>query len=135
VKKILKLYHYPQPGDALSCWRELAVSAMAEPRKRRIVRRAVMALVVVVLLPVWYVGAWLAVSRAERDGLAASRTLERAYPVFVPLLRYCESDWPGADLLSRVWWKVNPETDLPDELIIPLIEPSAFAPRRGTISD
>jgi len=77
-------------------------------RRHRIVRRAVMALVVVVLLPIGYVGVWLAISRAEHDGHIGRATVQGIRPAFVPLVRYCESELPGSDVLGEMWWLVNP---------------------------
>jgi len=77
-------------------------------RKRRFARRAV--LVATGLLPVWYVGAWLFVSWTFQDECPfrwASRPFVHVTKVFFPLVKYCESDLPGADLLGRLWWRVN----------------------------
>jgi len=61
-----------------------------------------------VLLVLGYVGTWLAVSRAEHDGYITAQTVQIARPAFAPLVSYGESDRPGAGLLCRLWWLVNP---------------------------
>jgi hypothetical protein len=76
--------------------------------KRRILRRVALTIATVALLPLWYVAAWLTVSRAEHDRLISFSTAQRVRPAFVPLLRYCESELPGSRLLGRTWWYVNP---------------------------
>jgi hypothetical protein len=67
-----------------------------------------MAVGVVVLLPVWYVLAWLTVSRAAGSGLIGSGTANLVSPAFVPLIRYCDQPRPGARSLSELWWRTNP---------------------------
>jgi len=79
--------------------------------RRRIVRRAVMALAVVVLLPVWYVGSWLAISRAQRDRLIHPRTAQKISPAFRPIVDYCDTELPGSNTLRRLWWYLNPYTN------------------------
>src|SRR5262245_60471502 len=75
---------------------------------RRIVRRAVMALAVVVL-PVWYVAAWLAVSRATHDGFISGPMAARLAPVFAPIRHYAgRYSGPGSRELYDAWWAVNP---------------------------
>lgn len=81
---------------------------MAEPRKRRIVRRVLWTFAAVAVLPVWYLAAWLTVSRAEHDRIINFATAQKVRPAFVPLLSYCESDLPGSGVLRRTWWLVNP---------------------------
>jgi hypothetical protein len=65
---------------------------MPATSRRRIVRRTVMALAVVVLLPVWYVAAWLAVSRAAGDGLISRRTVQSVHVYQLPLYEYADAD-------------------------------------------
>ena len=77
-------------------------------RRRRIVRRVLVAAAVPVLLVLGYVGTWLAVSRAEHNGYITFQTVQTARPVFTPLISYGESDRPGAGLLRELWWMVNP---------------------------
>jgi hypothetical protein len=77
-------------------------------RKRRIVRRAVVALAVVVLLSSGYVFAWLIVSRAAHDGYLGPVHVRIARPMFDPLVRFCETDLPAANALCALWWNVNP---------------------------
>lgn len=81
---------------------------MHGPRTRRVVRRIALTLAAVVLLLVWYVGAWLTVSRAEHDRMITAATARKVRPAFVPILKYCDSDLPGAGFLSHLWWSVNP---------------------------
>jgi hypothetical protein len=69
---------------------------MPPTRPRRIVRRAVLVFAGVVLLPVWYVAAWLAVSRAERDGHITYYIGGQIRPAFSPLLSYSEANLPGS---------------------------------------
>jgi len=77
---------------------------MHTTRSRRIIRRAVMALAVVVLLPVWYVGTWLVLSRAAREDMIDGSMTAQIRPAFVPLIWYCNSDLAGAELLHDIWW-------------------------------
>jgi hypothetical protein len=81
---------------------------MAEPRKRRIARRVVLTVATIVLLPVWYVAAWLAVSKATHEGLIKSSTAKVLRPVFAPVLNYTDAELPGASLLHRVWYTTCP---------------------------
>jgi hypothetical protein len=102
-------------------------------RRRRIVRRAVMALAVVLLLPVWYVAAWLAVSRAAHDGMIRPATVLTIRPAFAPLITYCESELPAAAWLRGVWWRINPVTvrhgkSLTGSAGVTWVETSALAP-------
>src|SRR5262245_60269751 len=104
-------------------------------RRRRIARRAMMALAGCVLLIAWYVGAWLAVSRAEHDGIVSKATAQRIRPVFVPLISYCDQEWPASGLLRGLWWRFNPLEPLVEfnGKIIGYIGPvSQLAPRRTT---
>jgi len=81
---------------------------MAEVRKRRIVGRAVMAVAVVVLLPVWYVSAycgmyWLRGKRVVSP--SQSQTLKAT--VFAPLDAYLkDEDAPGSHTIRvfELWW-------------------------------
>lgn len=81
---------------------------MPGSRLRRVVRCAWISAAVLILLPVWYVSAWLTVSRAERDRYISKTTAWTVRPAFAPLLDYCKSDLPGSKLLGRIWWSVNP---------------------------
>lgn len=80
-------------------------------RRRRIVSRSVLALAVVALLVSGYVGAWLAVSRAARDGLIDKPVAKRIATVFSPIVSYCRAEQPGCELLSRLFWTVNPPVE------------------------
>lgn len=77
---------------------------MAGHRQRRIA----LTIAAVILLPVWYVLAWLTISRAERDGHISLALAKKFQPAFVPLLSFCESELPGAGVLGHVFWSVNP---------------------------
>ncbi|MFO1094574.1 MAG: hypothetical protein U0992_14910 [Planctomycetaceae bacterium] len=81
---------------------------MTATRSRRIVRRVVMVLAVVVLLVVWYVGVWVGASRAGKARLISRNTTKVIRPVFEPIISYTDSDRPGAELLFKMWWKLNP---------------------------
>jgi hypothetical protein len=81
---------------------------MPSNRPRRIVRWVLLTLTAVVLLPFWYVGAWLVVSRADCGGHISPAFVQKLRPAFVPLLTYCSSDLPGSRTLCRIWWRVNP---------------------------
>jgi hypothetical protein len=76
----------------------------------RIIRWTVVAVVAPVLLLASYVSAWLCVSRAVHDGHLTVADTNPIRPIFAPLIRYSESELPGAQLLKRLWWKVNPGT-------------------------
>jgi len=77
---------------------------MPTTRRRRIVKRAVMALAGVVLLPVWYVLAWLTWPTIERNSVMS---VPDAAPLFVPIERYCEADLPGSSTLRKWDYEVN----------------------------
>jgi hypothetical protein len=67
-----------------------------------------MVLAVVVWLPVWYVGSWIAVARLTDAGFISLTTAKMVRPAFVPIQLYCESTMPGAETLTQVYWSVNP---------------------------
>jgi hypothetical protein len=99
------------------CWcrRTRRSPALAEGKsvtisnRRRIVRRAVMAVAAFVLLPVGYVALWLAVSAAAGNGLIGEGVARSLRPVFLPLILYCDDmSRPGACRLSELWWRTNP---------------------------
>src|SRR5262245_46063674 len=77
---------------------------MRATRPRRIVRRAVIALAVVVLLVAWYVSAWLLVTHATQRSIIDGSVALRIRPVFEPLRRHAETRYPGASMLSQLWW-------------------------------
>jgi hypothetical protein len=81
--------------------------------KRRTVGRVLLA--VVVLLPAWYVAAWLGVSLAVNHGIVGAGAGEAVRPAFKPLILYCDLRKPGSDTLHRLWWTVsaNPEIESP----------------------
>jgi hypothetical protein len=81
---------------------------MAETRERRIVRRVVLTIAAVVLLPMWYVVAWFSASQAARVGLIDEAMTKRLAVVFAPIRYYSGSELPGAKVLNDVWWKWHP---------------------------
>jgi hypothetical protein len=81
---------------------------MANEHKRRIVRRVGLGVTAVLLLPVWYVAAWLVVSRAAHDRIISAETTMKMRPAFRPIKLYCDADLPGGAALRDLWWKVNP---------------------------
>lgn len=88
--------------------KSISSRAMPVSRSRRIVKCAWISAAVLMLLPVWYVSAWLTVSRAEHDGHISITTAQKIRPAFAPLLDYCESELPASGLLRHIWWSVNP---------------------------
>ena len=77
---------------------------MATKRKRRLVILAIL-----VLLPVWYVGAWFAVSKSGSSGSNVVRTAAVLIsPVFKPIGWYCRAELPGSKWLIDQWWKMHP---------------------------
>lgn len=82
-------------------------------RKRRIVKRVLLALGACVLLLASYVASWVCVSHAGLKRYIASATAEKTRPVFAPIIRYSDSDLPGADALCHLWWFVNPPVMMP----------------------
>ena len=85
---------------------------MLNTRHRRIVRWGLLGVCGILLLPVWYVLTWLAVSRAAGDGLIGNSTATFIRPAFLPLIRYCDQPRPGARTLSELWWRTNPLHEL-----------------------
>jgi hypothetical protein len=83
---------------------------MPAARPRRIVRRAVMALVVVVLLTSGYVssylGSWWLAGRATID---QNQLFKLRETVFYPLELYCLQEWPGGHRLrvTAMWCLVR----------------------------
>jgi hypothetical protein len=76
------------------------MTPMPSARRRRIVRRAVMVLVLAILLPVWYVGSWgLLHWCAGRSVVSWSAFDLLAGTVFRPLESYKYSDRPGSRTL------------------------------------
>ena len=80
---------------------------MPTTRRRRIVRRAVMPLAILPLLLSGYVGSWLVFSMAAQANLVPLGIGSTVVPLFGPLVRYSESDWPGAVQLRALWWRLN----------------------------
>lgn len=64
-------------------------------------------LAVVLMLPVWYVAAWLAVSRVARQGFVSGTVAANVSPAFAPIRRYSGSDLPGGHWLYSSWWRMN----------------------------
>ena len=89
---------------------------MPATRRRRIVRRAVMALAVVVLLVVWYVAAFASVSWSVGAGYISGKTDDvMQHTVFAPLRWYAydDPDKPFANDLRtlRLWCLLQGEAD------------------------
>jgi hypothetical protein len=81
---------------------------VTERRPRRIVRRAVMALAVVMLLAWGYFGVWLASSFAWGAGLMPSWTDAPSRVVFAPFAVYITEGYPGAQRLNAIGaWAVQ----------------------------
>lgn len=81
---------------------------MFNSRRHLVIRYSLLTVGLIVLLPIWYVLAWLAVSRAAGDGLIGNGTVTLVRPVFLPLIRYCDQPRPFAESLSALWWQTNP---------------------------
>jgi hypothetical protein len=81
------------------------------PKARRTLRRALLVLAAIVLLPVVYVASWLGVSRAVNTGLVSVGVGETLRPAYKPLILYCDLKKPGTDTLHRLWWSVSTDTD------------------------
>lgn len=77
---------------------------MLTTRSRRIARRVVLALAAMLLLLVWYVAGWLAVSHAARHWMIDANTTFDIRPFFAPLISYCDNGLPGGAALSDLWW-------------------------------
>jgi hypothetical protein len=74
------------------------------PKKRRRLRWIAVA---TILLPVWYVGAWLlAIVALERGYLPTAYGNYIAIP-FKPLLAYANSELSGADHLKELYCRLN----------------------------
>jgi hypothetical protein len=73
---------------------------MPPTRPRRIVRRAVMVLAGVVLLPVTYVASAVSLSFADAAGWLPDSFWEIATPVYEPLAWAVCSDFPGTDTIE-----------------------------------
>jgi hypothetical protein len=105
---------------------------MSERHKRQIVRRIVLTIAAIVLLPVWYVGAWLVASRADRDGIINYNVGRKTRHFFTPLVSYCNEDRPGAELLIDIWWTINPPPRVfaNSQMMVGVEVWCQFAPRR-----
>lgn len=68
-----------------------------------------MALTIVVLLTVWYVGAWICWPRAwfHIYYRVPPSVLAAVDCFFDPLLWYTRSGYPGGEALSELWWAAN----------------------------
>jgi len=75
---------------------------MPTTRRRRIVRRAVMALAVVVLLASGYVGLWLTCCFAYGAQLTPSWADTPMRVVFAPIALYTSSRYPGSSGVSEI---------------------------------
>jgi hypothetical protein len=77
-------------------------------RKRRIARTVLLILALPLLLLTGYVSTWIAVSKAARENLISSSTALALRPVFAPLIRFSDTEYPGGTGLNRLWWGINP---------------------------
>lgn len=78
---------------------------MISPSRRRIVRRAVMALAVVVLVPVGYVSSCLSFHYAQGADWLPLPVQKTANRIYWPLHIYAMSDWSGAkSYLELIQW-------------------------------
>jgi len=103
------------------------------PRRRRTVRRVALCIAAVLLLPVWYVAAWLAVSRAAHDGYISVNSVAMVRPVFVPLKSYCDAKRPGGAVLRDLWWTVNDSPGSSDPFISGIRAEWLMAPNSESI--
>ena len=80
---------------------------MTNQRRRRIVRRAVMALAVVVLMVSGYVSSYLGIAWAYYTGRVRSDDGTRALlqGIYAPADKYADSDLPlSAEMYAFRWW-------------------------------
>jgi hypothetical protein len=78
---------------------------MPTTRRRRIVRRAAIAVAVVALLPVWYVSAALTITVAHAAGWIPGRYMIQGSTiqvVFRPLNAYTEANLPGTGRINQM---------------------------------
>ena len=75
---------------------------MPPTRPRRIVRRAVLVLVVAVSLPVGYIGSVMMFCFADRAGLLPAGVYNIAFVVYDPLERYLAARYPGTDAIMKL---------------------------------
>jgi hypothetical protein len=74
---------------------------MSESRKRRIVKRAVMALVAVLLLVSVYVGSYVGMFWLAGRGVFGLQTVGQLQTtVFEPIRLYSQHEFPGSDFLG-----------------------------------
>jgi hypothetical protein len=106
---------------------------MSTEHKRRFVRRVALCVSVVLLLPIWYVAAWLAVSRAAHDGYISVNSVALVRPVFVPLKSYCDAKRPGGAVLRDLWWTVNDSPESSDPFISGIRAEWLMAPNSESI--
>lgn len=83
-------------------------TGMSKLPRRRVVRRAVMALAGCVLLLVWYVGSWTILPHALDAGIISFDTwFSLEDTAYAPVHMYREAAWPGASLLDDLWYEVD----------------------------
>jgi len=84
---------------------------MSEPIAERLKKRRslwrVIVVIVILLMPIWYVITWLMVGIAFNRGyIPATYAAQVALP-FRPLMAYAESDFYGSDAMQRLYCKAN----------------------------
>ncbi|MFO1092594.1 MAG: hypothetical protein U0992_04665 [Planctomycetaceae bacterium] len=73
---------------------------MPATRPRRIIKRAVMALAVVVALPVWYVGSVMCLGFAIGAGWVSTSPPAIVIAALMPIDWYLRSRYPGSELIQ-----------------------------------
>lgn len=56
----------------------------------------------------WYVLAWVGVARGLNKGTISSKREPYSRVAFSPLIKYCDSNWPGSVSLTNFYYVVNP---------------------------
>jgi hypothetical protein len=69
--------------------------------------------VLLVGLALLYPAAWLLASWSMHNDRISCETAEAVRTAFWPIIRYCDSDLPGSDALTNLWWSVNPQGPWP----------------------
>jgi hypothetical protein len=85
-------------------------AGMTERRRRRIVRSAVIATVVVVMLPAWYVGSYGLVNWNAGSGrVVLPYAIDLDGPLFAPVSWYIKSELPGSGTVDdfATWCLLN----------------------------
>jgi hypothetical protein len=73
------------------------------PNKRRTLRRVAVCIAVLLMIPIWYVTAWLSCAVAFNRGYVGVGYGNYALPLFAPLTAYANSGMYGADGLQRLY--------------------------------